>query len=249
MSDRVALVTGASSGIGRALALALAQRGNRVIIAGRALATLQTLAALQPGRLTPLLWDVSDGNQSEAVRSFVRDKFGWLDIAVLNAGNCEYIEHGEIDIALVRRVMAVNFFGAVNGVQALLPLLQRAPQRPYLVGIGSMSTYVPLPRAEAYGASKIAWRYFLESLRVDIGAVLDISVVSPGFVKTPLTDRNDFAMPFILDVDDAVQRLLQGMQQRRLHIAFPRRLGWSLTVLARLPQRWQLYLVRRLTKG
>lgn len=248
-TDKNILITGASSGIGRALALVLAQRGNRVIVAGRSQAALRELAATMPGRLTPLLWDVSDPNVIEAVRSFVRDKFGWLDIAILNAGNCEYIDDGNVDVALVQRVMAVNFFGAVHATQALLPLLQRAPQRPYLLGVSSMSTYLPLPRAEAYGASKAALRYFLEALRVDIGASLDISVISPGFVKTPLTDRNDFAMPFLLDVDTAVQRILRGMQRRSLHIEFPRRLGWSLRLLACLPQRWQLRAVRALTVG
>jgi len=234
--------------VGRVVARVKARHGNRVIVAGRSQAALQALAALLPGRLIPLVWDVSDASVIEAVRSFVRDKFGWLDIAILNAGNCEYIEDGIVDTALVERVMAVNFFGAVHGVQALLPMLQCAPQRPYLVGVSSMSTYVPLPRAEAYGASKAALRYFLEALRVDIGAALDISVISPGFVKTPLTDRNDFTMPFMLDVDTAVQCILDGMQRRALHIAFPRRLGWSLTLLAWLPQRWQLRAVRALTK-
>jgi len=249
LADKNILITGASSGIGRALALALAQRGNRVIAAGRSLPALQTLAALLPERLIPLVWDVSDGAQSERVREFVQSKFDWLDIAILNAGNCEYIERGIIDLDLVRRVMAVNFFGAVHSAQTLLPLLQLAPQRPYLLGVSSMSTYVPLPRAEAYGASKAALRYFFESLRVDIGAAVDISVVSPGFVKTPLTDRNDFSMPSMIDVDTAVRRILTGMQQRKLHIAFPRRLGWSLSLLGLLPQRLQLRIVRAVTQG
>ncbi|HSB97364.1 MAG TPA: SDR family NAD(P)-dependent oxidoreductase [Spongiibacteraceae bacterium] len=249
LSEKNILITGASSGIGRALALALAQRGNRVIAAGRSLPALQALAALLPGRLIPLVWDVSDGAQGERVREFVQSKFDWLDIAILNAGNCEYIERGIIDIDLVQRVMAVNFFGAVHSAQALLPLLRRAPQRPYLVCVSSMSTYVPLPRAEVYGASKAALRYFFESLRVDIGADVDISVVSPGFVKTPLTDRNDFSMPSMIDVDTAVRRILTGMQQRKLHIAFPRRLGWNLSLLGLLPQRLQLHIVRAVTQG
>jgi NAD(P)-dependent dehydrogenase (short-subunit alcohol dehydrogenase family) len=146
--DKKILITGASSGIGRALALALARRGNRVIVAGRSTAALQELAELAPQNLVPLIWDVSDGAQSDSVRNFVQAEFGWLDIAILNAGCCEYIEQGEIDADLVQRVMAVNFFGAVHGAQALLPLLRRAPRRPYLLAVSSMSTYAPLPRAE-----------------------------------------------------------------------------------------------------
>lgn len=240
------LITGASSGIGRALALALAQRGNRVIIAGRSEAALQALAALSPGRLIPLVWDVTDASCLESVRRFVDERFGWLDIAVLNAGNCEYIDAGQIDMALVRRVMEVNFFGALQCAQTLMPQLERAPQRPYLVCVASMSTYLALSRAQAYGASKAALRYFFEAMRVDLAALLDLSIVSPGFVRTPLTERNDFPMPFILDVDTAVQNILRGMQRRQLHIAFPRRLGWSLALLALLPQRLRLRVARRI---
>lgn len=248
LQDKTILITGASSGIGRALALALARRGNRVVIAARNSERLHELAQAAPAQLLPLTWDVADRSQIARVQSELQARFGWLDIAVLNAGTCEYLDAAAIDLDRIERVMAVNFTGMVNSVNALLPLLRAAPVRPYLVGISSMSTYLALPRAEAYGASKAALRYFLEALRVDLARDnIDVSVVSPGFVKTPLTERNDFAMPFIVDVDTAVRRIVAGMERRRLHIAFPRRLGWSLRLLAALPAAWSLRLVRRIT--
>jgi NAD(P)-dependent dehydrogenase (short-subunit alcohol dehydrogenase family) len=242
------LVTGASSGIGRALALALARRGNRVIATGRSRERLEALAAELPERLIPLVWDIADSAQGEMARRFVEQQFGSLDIVVLNAGDCEYLEQGVIDMALVRRVMEVNLFGTLQAAQVLLPLLTRAPQRPYMVCMSSMSTWLALPRAEAYGASKAALRYFFEALRIDLADQLDISIVSPGFVRTPLTARNDFPMPFLIDVDTAVQRILRGMQRRTLHIAFPRRLGWILALSALLPQRLQLRVLRRMNR-
>jgi NAD(P)-dependent dehydrogenase (short-subunit alcohol dehydrogenase family) len=247
------LVTGASSGMGRALALALAQRGNRVIITGRSRERLQEVAAQMPDRLIPLVWDIADSAQAAMAHRFVEEQFGWLDIAILNAGDCEYLDDGVIDMALVRRVFDVNLFGTLEAANTLLPLLlsplrASAAERPYLVCVSSMSTWLALPRAEAYGASKAALRYFFESLRIDLAGRIDISIVSPGFVSTPLTERNDFPMPFLIDADAAAQRILDGMWSRRLHIAFPRRLGWSLKFVALLPERLRLRVMSRLAR-
>jgi NAD(P)-dependent dehydrogenase (short-subunit alcohol dehydrogenase family) len=257
LSDKRILVTGASSGIGRALALALARRGNRVLICGRDREALVEVAANAPDRLLPLVWDQRDRAQGEHAARVVRERFGWLDLLVLNAGTCEYIDRAEVDADLVRRVFETNFHGSVNALQALLPLLRAAPSssdprvgRPRIVGVSSMSTYLPLPRAEAYGASKAALRYFLESLRVDLlPQGIEVSVVSPGFVRTPLTDRNDFDMPFIIDAEESAQRIVAGIEAGRLHIAFPRRMHWTLKLMAALPTSLQLALTRRITRS
>lgn len=257
LTEKRVLITGASSGIGRALAVELARRGNRVLICGRDREALVEVAATAPDRLLPLPWDLRDRAQGEHALQVARERFGWLDLLVLNAGTCEYINRAEIDVELVERVFDTNFHGAVSAVQALMPLLRAAPSshdarvgRPRIVGVSSMSTYLPLPRAEAYGASKVALRYFLESLRIDLLASgIDVSVVSPGFVKTPLTDRNDFAMPFIIDADEAARRIVAGLERGDLHIAFPRRLHWALKLMAALPPTLQLALTRRMSRS
>lgn len=241
------LITGASSGIGRALALELARRGNLVVVAARTSASLDMLADAVPGRIVPLVWDVSDVAQSRLMSSHLFELVDRLDVVILNAGTCEYIDDGQLDFALIERVMAVNFIGMVNSLMATLPLLRCSKGRPYVVGVSSMSTYVPFSRAEAYGASKAALRYFLESLRVDLSREnFDISIVSPGFVKTALTERNNFPMPFIIDVDLAVRRFISGMERRRLHIAFPRRLDWSLRLLRLLPEALMFKVLKKL---
>lgn len=255
--DKRILITGASSGIGRALALELARRGNRVLICGRDREALVEVAAAMPDRLVPLPWDLRDRSQGEHAHRVARDRFGWLDLLILNAGTCEYLDHGNIDVDLIERVFATNVGGTVRALATMMPLLHAArardgsaSTRPRIVGIGSMSTYMPLPRAEAYGASKAALRYFLESLRIDLLARgIDVSVVSPGFVRTPLTARNDFAMPFIIEADEAARRIVAGIERGSLHIAFPKRLHWTLKLMAAMPPSIQLALTRRMSRS
>ncbi len=238
LRDRTVLITGASSGIGRSLALALAERDNRVIVCARSVEALEELARLQPGRILPLPWDITDAGQLPATTQRLAKITAHIDVAILNAGTCEYVDVRNFDPALARRVMDTNFGGMVNSLALVLPLLRHAPRPAHLVGISSLSTFVPMPRAEAYGASKAALRYFLDSLRVDLHVEgIDVSVVSPGFVRTPLTDRNDFDMPFLMEAEDAAGVILRGIERRRAHIVFPRRLAWPLALLNRLPAR------------
>ncbi len=116
----------------------------------------------------------------------------------MNAGSCEYLDFPDPDWSAVRRVMEVNFFGTVNCVEFVLPLLRAGHgRRPHLVVVASQVTAAPFPRAEAYGASKAALQYFCDSLRLDLAhEQIDVSVINPGFVDTPLTRKNDFEMPF-----------------------------------------------------
>src|SRR5208283_1068544 len=117
--------------------------------------------------------------------------------------------------------------GIANGIEAVLPVLRNSPHA-QLVGMSSTLAYGPLPRAEAYGASKAAIRYLLEGLRIDLAAEhIPVSVVCPGFVKTPLTDRNDFPMPCLIGVEEAARRIVDGVAAQTAEIHFPKR--FSLT--------------------
>ncbi|MDR9440889.1 MAG: SDR family NAD(P)-dependent oxidoreductase [Halomonas sp.] len=226
-------LTGATSGIGRALAERLLDEGHRVALSARSESALGDLAA---GRDNALLLplDVADRQAVRQAGKRLGEAFGGLDLVILNAGTCEYLDARDFDVDLVERVFTPNFFGAVYGVEAALPLLRRSRAeggRPLLAATSSAAAYLPLPRAEAYGASKAALSHFLESLRLDLTAEdIDVSLIHPGFVKTPLTDRNDFAMPMRVSVDEAATTILKGLAKRRLDIHFPRRF----TLLVRL---------------
>jgi NAD(P)-dependent dehydrogenase (short-subunit alcohol dehydrogenase family) len=244
-------LTGATSGIGRALALRLLADGHRVALSAR---SESALAELAEGHANALLLplDVSDRAAVARAGERLAEAFGGLDLALLNAGTCEYLEARSFDVDLVERVFAPNFHGAIYCIDAALPLLRRARVeggRPLLAATSSAAAYLPLPRAEAYGASKAALSHFLESLRLDLhGEGIDVSLIHPGFVKTPLTDRNDFAMPLRIEADQAAEAILQGLARRRLDIHFPRRFTLLVKLMGLLPPALRYRLGLRLVR-
>ena len=234
------LITGASSGIGLALAIHYAKKHYRVIACGRNQQRLNTLAALHVN-IETLVFDVTD-KAAVAERCEALDS---LDIVVLNAGDCLYVDDAvEFDGDLFEQVVQTNLVGCGYLLAHLTGKLAEGGQ---LVFVGSSVTFLPLPRAEAYGASKAGLAYLAESLAVDLYPQnIAVSLVSPGFVKTPLTAKNDFAMPFLLSADEAAIRIAKGVERRKAHIAFPKRLTWPMRLLRLLPSRWWLALSAKL---
>jgi NAD(P)-dependent dehydrogenase (short-subunit alcohol dehydrogenase family) len=245
-------ITGASSGIGRELALLLAERGQRVWISARSSAALEALAQMHPDLLLPLPCDVTD-DRAMAELWRAPQAPAWLDGVILCAGACEYVDLPELDPAMFRRVFDVNVLGVVNACRAALPLLRaaraRQPERkPQLLGVGSLSSVVGFPRAEAYGASKAALAYFLDALRCDVQQDIDVTVVSPGFVATPMTARNDFAMPFMWPARKAAEYIGARLGTGRRAIRFPWQLRALLGLGALLPSWWYGRMVPRLAR-
>jgi NAD(P)-dependent dehydrogenase (short-subunit alcohol dehydrogenase family) len=246
-------ITGASSGLGRELALLLAERGCRVWISARSTVALAQLAAVHPEQLLPLPCDVTDDS---AMAALLRQPGAppWLDGVVVCAGTCEYVDVPELDSAAFHRVFAVNFFGAVNACRAALPLLalaaqQRPNRKPHLLGVGSLASVVGFPRAEAYGASKAAFAYFLDALRCDVHKKIDVTLVSPGFVDTPMTARNDFPMPFVWQARGAAEYIVMRLDARPRRISFPWQLRSLLWLAAALPALWYGRIAPRLAWG
>lgn len=188
-------LTGASSGIGAALAEELLRAGHRLALSARSSGPLQTFAARYGEQVLVAPGDLTDPDQVRAIGERIEQRWGALDCAILNAGTCEYVDLCRFEAAMIERVVRANLFSASYCIEAALPLLRRG-ERPHLVGVGSSVTFLPLPRAEAYGASKAALRYLMQTLRIDLTVEgIDVTLVSPGFVDTPLTQKNDFPMP------------------------------------------------------
>ena len=236
----VVWITGASSGIGRSLALELAARGRRVIASARNQAALDELAA-ENENISPVACDITDPGSLQDAIGAIGEITPHLDQVVLNAGNCEYLDFPEPDWSAVRRVMEINFFGTVNCVEASLPLLRRSTGRgAHIVAVASQVTAAPFSRAEAYGASKAAMQYFFDSLRIDLAAEgIDVSLVNPGFVDTPLTRKNDFPMPFLMEVEAAAKRIADNIESRPRSYSFPLRLSALLFMSRLMPRTWQ----------
>ncbi|THG86392.1 SDR family NAD(P)-dependent oxidoreductase [Pseudomonas sp. A-1] len=241
-------LTGASSGIGAALAEILLQQGHHLALSARSEAPLQALANRWPQQVLVLPGDLVDAEQVRAIGQRIAAAWGALDCAILNAGTCEYIDARAFEAAMVERVVRANLFSAAHCIEAALPLLRRGHQ-PHLVAVASSVTFLPLPRAEAYGASKAALRYLCESLRLDLAAEgIAVTLVSPGFVDTPLTRRNDFPMPMRWPVERAARHIAERLPRRPFEIAFPGAFVAILLLLAHLPRRLQLALGRRMSR-
>lgn len=222
------VITGATSGIGRQLAVDYQLEGHDVWAVGR---NEQALEDLRSRGISTGQVDLTD---REAALSWF-PSLESVDLAILNAGTCEYVDLPAFDSALVQRVMRANVESAAICIEGVLPLLRKS-SRGHLAVVGSSAAYLPLPRAEAYGASKAAIAYMVETLRIDLHAEnIDVSLICPGFVKTPLTDLNDFPMPFRISVQQASDFIRKGLLKRKSEIHFPKRFTSMLKFLSLLP--------------
>ncbi len=235
------LITGATSGIGKQLALDYHADGHEVWAVGRNEEVLNELDSqgLNTGKV-----DLSD--RQETLSWF--SSLDTIDVAILNAGTCEYLDMPKFDSELVARVMRANVESMATCIEGVLPLLQKGTL-PHLVGVGSSAAYLHLPRAEAYGASKAAIAYMIDTLRITLSPFkIDVSLVCPGFVKTPLTDMNDFPMPFLISVEQASNYIRKGIARRQKEIHFPRRFTTIMKLLSLLPRSLWLMLAKRMLK-
>ena len=248
--DGVVWITGASAGIGRALALHMAQKGYDVIATARGAEKLETLAAESAGmlgRIHALACDVTDRAAMASAVEAIETRHGPICLAVFNAGNY-WPTHGEaLDIDAFEKTYRVNMFGVLNG---LVPAVERmkALGRGQVVLVASVSGYSGLPAASAYGASKAAINNMAESLKFDFDKMnIRIQVVNPGFVDTPATQKNDFAMPALMPVEKAVAAMVYGIENGGFEITFPRRFTYLLKFARMLPHPVYFWLLNRST--
>ena len=231
------LITGATSGIGKQLALDYLTDGHEVFCCGRNNSSLQQLVEKFPESTFLHCFDVTE--LSECVDSLAN--VSQLDQVILNAGTCEYINAKEFDAELFARVMKTNLIGIANCLQALIPKIKNEGS---LALMGSSSSYLPLPRAEAYGASKAAIEYLARTLQISLSHI-NVSYIAPGFVETPLTEQNDFPMPMRVDVKFASKIIRAALNENKQEIHFPRKFTLILKAVALLPKRIQQILITK----
>ncbi|WP_369788676.1 SDR family NAD(P)-dependent oxidoreductase [Rouxiella sp. WC2420] len=234
------LITGASSGIGKQLALDYAAEGWKVTACGRNVERLEALAAASE-QISILTFDITNLEDTRQALAWVQ-----ADLAILCAGTCEYLDNGVVEADKVLRVMTTNLMGPINCLDALLPGMATGTR---IALVGSTASLVPLPRAEAYGASKAALAYFCRSLSLDLAPRgIALSLVMPGFVKTPLTDSNDFPMPMMITVEKSSEFIRKGLARGASEIAFPPLFAWVLRFISVLPQSLLRLLAKRLVR-
>jgi short-subunit dehydrogenase len=227
------MITGASSGIGRGLALELARRGASIgLVARRAelLAEIVKEIEAHNGKALALIADVKDAASIRAEANRLREELGPIDVMIANAGIGTASDAVELQTAQVADVINVNLLGAVNSVAAVLPEMV-ARGSGHLVAISSLAAYRGLPKSAAYCASKAALSAFFESVRLDLrNSRVRVTIIHPGFIKTPLTAGREADMPYLMELDDAVKKIVSAIEKGKKTYAFP----WQLASIVRL---------------
>lgn len=229
--DKVIFLTGASSGIGEGIATALAKKGAILGLLARRedlLAELAGKCEAVGGTARALPADVVDSDAVHGAANRLREEFGHIDILIANAGiggNDDATRNYEP--ASVKRVLDINLLGAVNAIHAVVPqMLERGSGQ--LVAVSSLAGFRGLPKSAAYSASKAGMTAFFESVRLDVqDKGISVTIIQPGFIKTPLTAGRHNKMPFLMELEDAIPHFINTIEKKKKFAAFP----WQLAAI------------------
>ena len=244
-------ITGASSGLGREVARQYAAAGHTVCVSARGREALESLADEcrgEPGSIAVFPLDVTEPDGARACLDAILSQVGLPQLSIFNAGTHIPNPVTRIDSSIDRKLMDVNYIGTVVCLEAIVPAYIEAGSGKIAV-VSSVAGYRGLPNASAYGASKAALINMCEALQPELKALgVDLALINPGFVRTPLTDKNEFPMPFLMEVDKAAERVVDGLAGNRFEITFPRRFTWMLKVMRILPIGLYLRMTKNLLK-
>ncbi len=241
---RVVWITGASTGIGAEIARQLAAQGITVAVSARSTGKLAAMAETN-SRLKPYALDVTDADAVATTFAAIERDLGAVDLVLAAAGTYAPLSLDAISPAPFRSMYETNYLGVIHVLSAVLPAL-RARRGGHVAWIASVAGYRGLPKAAAYGPTKAALINLAESLTPELEADgVQVSVINPGFVRTPLTTQNDFPMPFLMEADEAARRSIAGLAAGRFEVAYPRRFVALLKFARLLPYRLYFALIRR----
>ena len=246
--NQVVWITGASSGIGKSLAIKFANEGWNVAISARRENLLKEIAeSHQNIKSFPL--DVTDKIKCNEVFENIKKHYGNIDICFFSTGTWNPKKEKDIDVEQIEDVFKVNFFGTVNSIKAVESYFKNKKQGIISI-VSSIAGYRGLPNSTGYGPSKSALNNLAESLYFDFGRYnVRVCLVSPGFIKTPMTDKNDFKMPFLKTPEFAADKIYEGLVKKdNFEIHFPVELTFTLKFFSLLPSKIYFYLIKKLTK-
>jgi short-subunit dehydrogenase len=237
-------ITGASTGIGAEIAKQLAARGVKVAISARTVESLHAVAKEQPS-ITIFPLDVTKASDVAATFAEIEKAHGPIDLIIAGAGTYTPASTADFRIEDFRRMYEVNYLGVIHVLAAALPAF-RARRAGRLSWIASVSGYRGLPKAAAYGPTKAALINLAESLKPELERDgVAVSVINPGFVRTPMTAQNDFEMPFLMEPTDAARATIEGLAKGQFEVAYPKPFVRILKIARLLPYRAYFWLVRK----
>lgn len=243
--DEVIWIIGASSGMGKALAVELASAGARVMISARRKDELEQLKTELAGAPLVFPLDVTDSELTIRTAQAIRAAAGRIDRVIFMSAAYTPMRLGALDLTIARNIVEVNILGALHVIHAVLPIVKEQANAQIAL-CGSVAGYIGLPNGQPYSATKAAVASFAESLYAECPPHVDVKLISPGFVRTPLTDKNDFAMPMILTPEQAAKAIARGLQSKNFEIHFPKRFTLFLKFLRLLPYCLALRITQKL---
>ena len=248
MNKKTIWITGGSTGIGKALAIKFASKGWNVVVSARREELLNELSD-QYENISAFPLDVTDKQKCAEVFDQIKKKYEDIDICFFSTGTWNPKKEKEIDVAQIEEVFKINFFGTVNTIKAVEQYF-RDRKKGTITIVSSIAGYRGLPNSTGYGPSKSALNNLAESLYFDFKRFgVRVCLVSPGFIKTPMTDKNDFKMPFIKTTDYAANKIYDGLINKNVfEIHFPKSLTIILKILSFLPSKLYFSLVGQMTK-
>lgn len=248
---KIAWVTGASTGIGAAVALDLARDGWTVIATARSAEKLERIARVSgelDGRVIPAVGDITDRNVMHDIVENAERTVGPIHLVILNAGIYAHETPQKFSAETFRTMVDLNLTGTAYCLEAVLPKLMER-KRGHIAIVGSIAGFRGLPGLMGYGAAKAGLIHLAESLAVMCDKFnIKVQIINPGFVRTPLNDKIKFPMPFLMDVNEASKRIVQGLRRNCFEITFPKRLSYALKLLGLLPDRLYFFIIRRVTR-
>ena len=241
-------ITGASTGIGKALALKFANEGWQVAASARRENLLNEISELNEN-ISSFPLDVTNKDDCKETFELIKNKYQNIDICFFSTGTWDPKKEKEIDVDQMKKVMEVNFFGTLNCIKAVEKYF-REKNSGHISIVSSIAGYRGLPNSTGYGASKAALNNLAESLYFDFARYnVRVSLVSPGFIKTPMTDKNEFKMPFLKTAEFAADKIYKGLiNSSSFEIDFPKELTLILKFLKILPDWLYFKIIRKLTK-
>ena len=245
---KVIWITGGGTGIGKAVAIKFANQGWKVAISGRRENILKEVEDINPNiKSFPL--DVNDKGKCFEIMKNIKEEFGDIDICFFSTGTWDPKKEREIDVEQIENVFKVNFFGTLNCIKAVEDHF-RNRKNGIITIVSSIAGYKGLPNSTGYGPSKAALNNLAESLYFDFGRYnVRVCLVSPGFIKTPMTDKNDFKMPFLKTPEYSADKIYNGLiNSNKFEIHFPKSLTLILKFFKIIPDRLYFYLVKKMTK-
>ena len=248
MNKKTIWITGGSTGIGKALAIKFASKGWNVAVSARRAELLNELSNSYEN-ISSFPLDVTDKEKCKEVFNEIKNKYENIDICFFSTGTWDPKKEKDIDVDQIENVFKVNFFGTLNSIKSVEKYFKDKKSGTISI-VSSIAGYRGLPNSTGYGPSKSALNNLAESLYFDFGrSNVRICLVSPGFIKTPMTDKNDFKMPFLKTTEYAAEKIYDGLVNKKVfEIHFPKSLTILLKIFSFLPSKVYFGLVGRMTK-